>query len=285
MSTVSIIGAGPLGGAVAEALGRGRRVSRVILVDDAGEVAAGKALDIQQAGAVEGFAMRLRGTSDPSLVAGSAVCVIADRHGEPATEWAGEPGRGMMRRLLPYLGAAPVVFAGTEQAALLQGAGRDMGLRRERLLGSCAEAAVGAIKSLVAAEAHCSPSEVDVTVLGAPPRGLVVPWSGASIGGYALERVLTQVQLSRLEARVPALWPPGPFALGQAAAGVAEALVSASRRTFCLLAVLDGEFGVRHRVGVLPAVVAAGGLVHARMPTLSAREQVQLDNALESAVR
>ena len=52
---------------------------------------------------------------------------------------------------------------------------------------------------MVALEAQCSPTEIGLTLLGAPPRGFVVPWSEASIGGHALERVLTQVQLSRIE--------------------------------------------------------------------------------------
>ena len=54
MSTVCIIGAGELGGACAHALARSERVRRVIILDDAAGVAAGKALDIQQAGAIDG---------------------------------------------------------------------------------------------------------------------------------------------------------------------------------------------------------------------------------------
>jgi malate/lactate dehydrogenase len=121
---------------------------------------------------------------------------------------------------------------------------------------------------------------VQLTVLGAPPAGLVVPWSEASIGGYVLERVLSQVQLTRLEARVARLWPPGPYALGLAAARVVEALVTSSRRTRTVLAVLGGEFGVRGRVGALPALLSTTGIVHTRVPTLNTRERVQLETAL-----
>ena len=67
MSTVAIIGAGELGGAVAQALAaRGSCVARAAH-RPAGQVAAGKALDIQQAGAIDGFHTRLEGTdrSDP----------------------------------------------------------------------------------------------------------------------------------------------------------------------------------------------------------------------------
>ena len=47
-----------------------------------------------------------------------------------------------------------------------------------------------------------------LTTLGTPPAGFVVPWSEASIGGYALDRMLSQVQLTRVEARAstPTRW-------------------------------------------------------------------------------
>ena len=62
MSTVAILGAGELGGAIAHALAARGSVSRVLLIDPHGQVAAGKALDIQQAGAITGFHTRLEGT-------------------------------------------------------------------------------------------------------------------------------------------------------------------------------------------------------------------------------
>jgi len=280
MLTVCVIGAGELGGAVAHALARGGRVTRVVLVDDAASVAAGKALDIQQSGPIGPFDTRLEGTSDLSQVAGASVCVVADRSGRPSTEWQDEDGAAMLRRLTPHLAAAPIVFAGASQAGVLLAASRDLHIGRERLMGSAPDALTAAVKSMVALEAGCSPTEVGLTVLGAPPRGFVVPWSEASIGGYSLERVLAQVQLTRIDARLAGLWPPGPFALGLAAARVAEGLVTTSRRTFTLLTVLAGEFGVRGRVGVVPATVSGSGIVHTRAPTLNTRERVRVENAL-----
>ncbi len=129
----------------------------------------------------------------------------------------------MMVRLKGFLGDAPIVFAGAHQSDLLLVGEREAGFDRRRLVGSAPEALAAAARAIVALEAHCSPSEVALSVLGAPPSGFVVPWSEATIGGYAAQRVLTQVQLRRIEARVARLWPPGPYALGLAAARVAEA--------------------------------------------------------------
>jgi malate dehydrogenase len=279
MTTVAIIGAGELGASAAQALAARDRVACVLLVDDAAEVAAGKALDIRQMGAVEGFHTRLEGTGDRSRITGCAVCVVADRVGRPSGEWRGEEGAAMLSRLVPYLGDAPLVFAGADQDDLLLSAFRDLRLPRARLLGSAPDAFAAAVASIVAMEAQASPGEVVLSALGAP-RALVVPLAEASLGGYALERVLTQVQLSRIEARAARLWPPGPYALGAAAARVVEALVHDGRRSHSVMTVLDGEFGVRNRAGVLPALLGSGRILQSRVPTLNTREQVRLATSL-----
>jgi len=279
MFTVAIIGAGDLGGAVAQTLAERDRVSRLLLVDVAGAVAAGKALDLQQMGAVHGGRAHLDGTDDPSRVTGCAACVVADRCGKTSAEWTGDAGVAMLGGLAPYLGRAPIVFAGTLQADLLFAAVRDLRVPRQRAIGSSAEAFRAAVTAIVAVEAHCSPREVALTVLGVPGR-FVVPWSEASVGGYALERTLSPVQLTRIEARTARLWPPGPLTLAMAAAQVTEALLEPSRQSFCVLTMLGGEFGVKDRVGAVPALLSATGIVRTRAPSLSPRERELLDSAL-----
>lgn len=280
MTTVAIIGAGDLGGAAAQALAARDRVGRVLLVDAAGQAAAGKALDIQQAGPVEGYHTRLEGTSDDSRVTGCQACIIADRFGAKSSEWQGDEALAMVTRLAASLGDAPMVFAGAAHAELIGHLSREARLPRERLIGSAPEALAAAVAAIVAMEARCSSTEVSLTVLGVPPAGFVVPWSEASIGGYALDRVLSQVQRTRVEARVARLWPPGPYVLGAAAARVTEAVLHSSRRSFSVLTPLGGEFGVRGRVGSLPALLSSRGIVHVRVPALTTRERVQLETAL-----
>src|SRR6185503_17434635 len=119
---------------------------------------------------------------------------------------------------------------------------RELGAPRERLLGSAPLALASAIRAVVALEVQCSPAEVSLAVLGTP-GGFVVPWSEASIGGYALDRVLSQATLARLEARAGKLWPPGPYALGTAAALTADAILRSSRHSFNAFAFLGEEFG------------------------------------------
>ncbi|MGE3404415.1 MAG: hypothetical protein AB7K63_17625 [Vicinamibacterales bacterium] len=247
----------------------------MLIVDKAASAAAGKALDIRQAGAVDGFHAALDGTDDLSRVTGCDVCILADRFGTGSPEWQGEEALALVSRLSPYLGTTPLVFAGSSQSELIGTVAREAGVARARLIGSAPEAFAAAARAIVAMEARCSAREVSLTVLGTPPR-LMVPWSEASVGGYALERVLDQVQLNRLDARLPRLWPPGPYTLGLAAARVAEAIVESSRSPRAVLTMLNGEFGVTNRIATVPALLSSSGIVETRTPALNTRERVLL---------
>ena len=277
MSTVAIFGAGPLGGAVAHAIAERGLASRVLLIDPTGQVAAGKALDIQQAGAITGAATRLNGTTDTDQAIGCDVCVVADR--ASGGEWQHE-SVDTVARLARNLGSAPLVFAGATQDALMRALAVEAGVASRRLVGSASEAMAAAIRAVVAMELGCSAMEVSLSVLGRPPAGVVVPWVEASIGGFGLEHVMSQAQLARVEARVPRLWPPGAYTLGLAAADVVGAMLRASRRPRSVLSVLDGEFGARQRVGAVPAFLGPSGILRTKVPTLNTRERVQVETAL-----
>ena len=255
------------------------RVQRVLILDPRTAAAAGKALDIQQAGPIIRAHTRLAAMDDIGALAACAVCVVADPL--PTASGNGEDDdAALLRRIAPYLRATPIVFAGAAHADLIQYAGTEIGLSRARLVGSAVEAAASTIKALVALEAECSPRDVMLTVLGKPPSGLVVRWSEASVGGYGLQDVLSQAALARIEGRARHMWPPGPYALGTAAARFAEAIVCSSRQVFSAVTLLAGEFGVRNRPGALPVRLGPDGIAQTRVPQLTPREGVQLQVAL-----
>ena len=64
MATVAVVGAGDIGGACAQALAARDRIGHILVIDAAVNAAAGKALDIQQAGAICGFHTRLVATAE-----------------------------------------------------------------------------------------------------------------------------------------------------------------------------------------------------------------------------
>src|SRR6188508_2784252 len=96
--SVAILGAGPVGAATAESLARRARVRSVRIIDADTQVAAGKALDILQAGPITGVDTRVSAAPDPLSAAGAAVIVIADSVKDG--ECTGEAGLSLIEQLV-----------------------------------------------------------------------------------------------------------------------------------------------------------------------------------------
>ncbi|MBI2835288.1 MAG: hypothetical protein HYX76_12760 [Acidobacteria bacterium] len=274
---IAILGAGELGGALASKLAGRDCVDLLRLIDDAGSVAAGKALDIQQAGPIEAFRTRVIGSADVSDAAGADLIVLADAVG--TGDWRGEPGLALLKRLAGFGSVAPIVFAGAGQRELMEVAARELRIAPKRLIGSAPGALAAALAAIIALDTNGSSTDISISLVGTPPERTVVSWSEAGMAGQALGRILSPPQIARLNARLPSLWPPGPYALASAASRVAEAVVRDSRRRFSCFAVLE-DIAIRGRVTAVPVTLGADGIRKVVMPSLSAFELVQFGNAV-----
>lgn len=275
-----VLGAGDVGAAVAQQLAAADVISGVVLVDPAGSVAAGKALDIAQAGPVDRYVTRVTGTDDETVVTGAAAVVLADTHGQPAAEWSGEAGLSLLARVARLCGHAPIVCAGAMQAVLVERGVRELGLDRTRLFGTAPEAMRAAVVSMVALEAEASPPDISLLVVGRPPHDLIVPWAAASIGGQRAVDVLTPPTLLRLDGYLPRLWPPSPLTLGSAAARVLTSMFTRAPRLHIAQVAITREEGPSAGSAMLPVRVGKGGITRVVPPPLSARDRVRLDTVL-----
>jgi malate/lactate dehydrogenase len=240
MSVVAIFGAGELGGALASKLAARARVREIRLIDPAAGVAAGKALDILQAGPIELSTVSLTAPADDAAAmraaADAAIIVLADHvpttAGAPPVEIQGEAGLTLLRRIRAQNTRAPIVCAGAAQGWLLAHAAAELGIAATQIVGSAPHALASALRALVALELNSSANDVCLTLAGTPPDGIIVPWHAGSSQGATLDVLLDAGALRRLEAKVRYLWPPGPYALAAAAARFVEALLEGSPRTF-----------------------------------------------------
>ena len=187
MRDVVIVGAGEIGGTLAHILARSDLASSVRLVDEAGQVAEGKALDIMQSAPIEGFATAVTGHRDLAMMTAGDVTIVADR--ASGGEWHGDDVALLLKRLRTSVEERVVIGAGASHREIVERGVRELGYSRTRLLGSAPEALVGAVRALIALEADGSPRDVSVTVLGIPPDQVVIPWDDATIAGLpATER-------------------------------------------------------------------------------------------------
>jgi hypothetical protein len=280
--SIVILGAGELGGELARRLAAADFVRRIVLVDTKGSVAAGKALDIRQAAPLDGTSTIVEGATDESTVVGADVLVIADRADATgaAAEWQEDAGASLIGRVAYLNSGALIVCAGARQLDLVERGVRERGLSRRRIFGSAPEALRAAVVSMAGLEAAAHPQEISLGVVGRPPGQIIVPWEDASIGGRRATDVLAPPALTRLDARLARLWPPGPITLAGAATRVLHAIATRGRTTFNLFVAASGSNG-RGRAGMLPGRVSADGLDEILTPSLSTRDRVRLESALQ----
>jgi len=278
MREVAIIGAGDLGGAVTHALARSNLVHSVRLIDEAARAAAGKALDIAESAPVEGFSTQVSGGADVSMAAGASIVIVADRMG--GSEWQGEEGLHLLKRLAQSARGSVILCAGASQRELVERGVRELKFARTRLFGSAPESLAGAARALVALAVNGSPREIALSVLGVPPGHIVIPWSEATVGGFALTRLVDEPTRRRLSARINALWPTGPYALAAAATAAIDCMVGRSRRMASAFVAPDDSMGTLARAAAMPVRLGPAGIIEVIWPSLNAVEQVALDNAM-----
>ena len=271
MSIVAIIGAGTLGGTLAHTLAGRSRVDEVRLIDPEGRVAEGKALDIQQSSPVEQWSTRVTASTSLAAAAGAGVVVFADF--VASGEIAGEAGLAIVRQIARTDTAAPLLFAGGLQRDLMALALRELRVAARRLIGSAPLALESSVRAVAAALLDGSPSDLSIGLAGVPPRDVAIGWDAATAFNQPIAAVLAPHHLASISSRVPALWPPAPYALGSAGARVAEALVNGSRRRYTCFAAIDN----RHVVAV-PVEMEKGGIKQTLDPALSRHERTTFEN-------
>ncbi len=277
MPVVAIFGAGDIGGALASTLASRDLVREIRVIDDAAGVAAGKALDILQAGPIEASSTRVIATADERAAAQAAVIVLADAVGQPPAEIKGETGLALIRRLHELAPDVPIVCAGPSQAWLIEHAIDELGVSPARIAGSAPLALTSAIRALVALDASSSPTNVSLLAIGLPPSQVVVPWQSAAVQGLPLDGLLSAAALRRLEQQIPYLWPPGPYALASAAARFVEAFAFGAREILCGFLSPPDARPAAVRMGPL-RITASQGVSPCPLAGLDSRQRLALDS-------
>ncbi len=274
-----MLGAGDLGGAVTRQAVARAVTRRVVLIDDAADVARGKALDIRQAAAIDGVAVEVVGTDDLSAVVGASAVVLADRHAAPAGEYHGDEALRLLARVRSLNPRALLVCAGASQFDVVERMVHERGADLALIVGSAPEALRGGVVALAALASRSAPRDISLMLLGRPPHRALVVWNDASIAGRRATDVLDPPALTRLEGQLPYLWPPGPLALGAAAVLVVELAMAHAPGTPALFVVPRSATGVRaHGVTVATSVRADG--VTPIWPDLSPRDRTRFESAL-----
>ena len=279
MSTIAIVGAGHLGGSLAHALASKDLCTTVHLIDHSHDIATAKALDIAQAGPIESFRTQLIADVDLTAAKSANFVILTGPASNPTAEWGETFGLKQLRQINKINRHAIIICAGSQHSRLIELGVAEAMISPYRLIGSAPEAYRAAVRALVALEVGCPASAVSLTLFGRGPDRFVVVWSQATIDGNLLEDRISASHMARLRNRVFTLWPPGPYALAEAAAHIVRCIATGSKKMPCCFVIPETFSSSRPRVFVSPVEFNSLGIAGLAKPNLNTRERNLLETA------
>ena len=295
---MTVVGAGNVGATCAQELAR-RDYADVVLVDIKEGLPEGKALDINQAGAVLGYEPNVTGSTDYEPTAGSDVVVIT----------AGVPRTGDMSRDDLVSTNEKIVGSVTEAAvaqspeailivvsnpldAMCHVAKNVSGFPKERVFGQAGVLDTARLRTFIAWETGSSVKDVQAVVLGGHGDQMVSIVSATTVGGVPLTKLVAAERLEELVQRtavgggevVKLLGTSAWYAPGAATAQMVDAVMLDEKRVLPCTAYLEGEYGIDGLYMGVPVKLGAGGIEEIVELELTEGEQAALA-ASSDAVR
>jgi malate dehydrogenase len=295
-SKITVVGAGNVGATCAHVIAQ-RDYADVVFVDIKEGLPQGKALDIDQMGAVLGFEPKIVGSNGYDETAGSQVVVIT----------AGLPrSPGMSRDDLVTTNekiVKSVTEAAIEQSpdailivvsnpldAMCHVAKNVSGWPRERVFGMAGILDTARFSTFIAWETGASVKDVRAMVLGGHGDQMVPVVSATTVGGVPLTKLVAADRIQAMVERtakgggeiVNLLGTSAWYAPGAAAAQMADAICLDEKRMLPCTAYLEGEYGIDGLYMGVPVKLGAAGIEAIIQLELSGEERELLDRSAEA---
>jgi malate dehydrogenase len=255
---VTVVGAGNVGATCAQVLAT-RDYADVVLVDIKENLPQGKALDIDQMGAVLGFEPNVVGSNGYDETAGSDVVVITA--GLPRS-----PGMSrddlvttnekivgsVTREVIAESPDAVLIVVSNPLDAMCHVAKNVSGWDKQRVFGMAGILDTARFSTFIAWETRSSVKDVTAMVLGGHGDQMVPVVSATTVGGIPLRTLVADDRIRELVERtakgggeiVNLLGTSAWYAPGAAAAQMVDAIVLDEKRVLPCTALLEGEYGI-----------------------------------------
>jgi malate dehydrogenase len=295
---VTVVGAGNVGATCAQELAR-RDYADVVLVDIIPKYAAGKALDMNQAGSVLGYEPNVVGTEGYDETAGSEVVVITA--GKPRS-----PGMSrddlvttneaivgsVTKEIVKRSPRAVLVVVSNPLDAMCHVAKAVSKFPKERVVGMAGILDTARAAAFIAWETGTSARDVTAIVLGGHGDQMVPVMSATTAGGVPVTQLVPRGRLAKIVERtrkgggeiVGLLGTSAWYAPGAAAAQMVDAICLDQKRVLPCTAYLEGEYGIDGLYMGVPVRLGAAGVEEIVKLGLDAEERKQL-RASAAAVR
>jgi malate dehydrogenase len=285
---VTVVGAGNVGATCAQVLAL-RDYADVVLVDIKEGLPQGKALDIDQMGAVLGYEPNVSGSNGYEESAGSSVVVIT----------AGLPrSPGMSRddlvatneKVVAQSPEAILIVVSNPLDAMCHVAKNVSGKPKERVFGMAGILDTARFSTFIAWETGASVKDVQAMVLGGHGDQMVPVVSATTVGGIPLRKLVAEDRIQAMVERtakgggelVNLMGTSAWYAPGAAAAQMVDSIMLDEKRVLPCTAYLEGEYGIDGLYMGVPCKLGPSGIEQIIELDLSDEEQQALDRSSEA---
>jgi len=287
---VTVVGAGNVGATCAQVLAA-HDYADVVLVDIKEGLPQGKALDINQMGAVLGYEPRVTGSNSYEETAGSEVVVITA--GLPRSPGMSRDDlvatnekivRDVTEKTIARSPEAILIVVSNPLDAMCHVAKTVSGWPKERVFGMAGILDTARFSNLIAWETQASVKDVTAMVLGGHGDQMVPVVSATTAGGIPLRQLVGEADIDAMVQRtakgggelVELLGTSAWYAPGAAAAQMVDSIMLDEKRVLPCTAYLEGEYGIDGLYMGVPVRLGSGGIEAIYELDLSADEQAML---------
>src|SRR3954470_13728172 len=271
---VTVVGAGNVGATCAQVLAL-RDYADVVLVDIKEGLPQGKALDINQMGAVLGYEPNVVGSNGYEESAGSDVVVITagvPRTGDMSRDDLVSTNEKIVKDVTEKVTAqspdAILIVVSNPLDAMCHVAKNVSGWPRERVVGMAGILDTARFSTFIAWETGSSVKDVTALVLGGHGDQMVPLVSATTVGGVPLRRLVDADRIAALVERtakgggeiVGLLGTSAWYAPGAAAAQMVDAIMLDEKRVLPCTAYLQGEYGIDDLYMGVPVRLGQAGM-------------------------
>ena len=275
MKKVTVVGAGNVGATCANVLAHMDIVKQVVMLDIAGDLAKGKALDTWQQAPIDSYSTQLSGSSDYADTAGSDIVVIT----------AGVPRKPGMTRddlvatnakivssvvenIMKHSKNPIIIVVSNPLDVMTYAAFKKAGLKPSRVIGMAGILDTARYRAFLATELKVSPKDIQAILMGGHGDTMVPLPRYTTVSGIPVTEMIDKDKLDAIIARtkdgggelVRLMGTSAWYAPGAAAAQMVEAIVKDEQRIFPCCVMLNGEYGMKDICLGVPVKLGKNGV-------------------------
>jgi malate dehydrogenase len=275
MTKVTVVGAGNVGATCANVLAHKDIVKQIVLLDIAGDLAKGKALDTWQQAPIDSYSTSLMGTSDYADTANSDIVVIT----------AGVPRKPGMTRddlvatnakivasvvenIVKFSKNPIIIVVSNPLDVMTYAAVKKSGLKSTRVFGMAGILDTARYRAFLATELNVSPKDIQAILMGGHGDTMVPLPRYTTVAGIPVTELIDKDKLDAIIARtkdgggelVRLMGTSAWYAPGAAAAQMVEAIVKDENRIFPCCVMLNGQYGIKDMCVGVPVKLGKKGI-------------------------